>query len=265
VATITGLLFYVTSADSGSLVLGNFTSRLADINNDAPNWLRIFWSVAIGLLTIGMLMTDGVPALQKTTVIMGLPFSFVIFFVMAGLYKSLRVEDYRKASALSTLAPVPVSSHDVLNWKQRLSRVMNYPGTQYTQKMLDKVCRPAMQDVARELELRGAKVEFSEVPPTEDERLNHLELLVHLGEEQNFIYQIWPMRYSVPGFTYRARSGKSHYYRLETFLMEGTQGNDLMDYSKEQVIGDILDQYEKHLNFLHIHREAPGGTLTYPD
>ncbi|MFH7269823.1 BCCT family transporter, partial [Klebsiella pneumoniae] len=46
VATITGLLFYVTSADSGSLVLGNFTSRLADINNDAPNWLRIFWSVA---------------------------------------------------------------------------------------------------------------------------------------------------------------------------------------------------------------------------
>jgi len=265
VATITGLLFYVTSADSGSLVLGNFTSRLADINNDAPNWLRIFWSVAIGLLTIGMLMTDGVPALQKTTVIMGLPFSFVIFFVMAGLYKSLRVEDYRKASALNTSAPMPVSSHDVLNWKQRLSRVMNYPGTQYTQKMLDKVCRPAMQDVARELELRGAKVEFSEVPPAEDERLNHLELLVRLGEEQNFIYQIWPMRYSVPGFTYRARSGKSHYYRLETFLMEGTQGNDLMDYSKEQVIGDILDQYEKHLNFLHIHREAPGNTLTFPD
>jgi choline/glycine/proline betaine transport protein len=69
----------------------------------------------------------------------------------------------------------------------------------------------------------------------------------------------------VPGFTYRARSGKSHYYRLETFLMEGTQGNDLMDYSKEQVIGDILDQYEKHLNFVHIHREAPGNTLTFPD
>ncbi|GAA3883803.1 choline transporter [Gibbsiella dentisursi] len=265
VATITGLLFYVTSADSGSLVLGNFTSRLADINNDAPNWLRIFWSVAIGLLTIGMLMTNGVSALQNATVIMGLPFSFVIFFVMAGLYKSLRVEDYRKASALNTSAPAPASHNEVLNWKQRLSRVMNYPGTQYTQKMLDNVCRPAMQDVARELELRGAKVEFTEVPPGEDERLPHLELLVHLGEEQNFIYQIWPQRYSVPGFTYRARSGKSHYYRLETFLMEGTQGNDLMDYSKEQVIGDILDQYEKHLNFLHIHREAPGNTLTFPD
>ncbi|GKW24106.1 choline transporter [Pectobacterium polonicum] len=265
VATITGLLFYVTSADSGSLVLGNFTSRLGDINNDAPNWLRIFWSVAIGLLTLGMLMTNGVSALQNTTVIMGLPFSFVMFFIMAGLYKSLRVEDYRKASSLQTSAPMPISGDDRLNWKQRISRVMNFPGTTHTQKMLENVCKAAMEDVARELRLRGASVEVNELPPVEDERLNHLELLVDLGDEQNFLYQIWPQRYSVPAFTYRARSGKSDYYRLETFLLEGSQGNDLMDYSKEQVINDILDQYERHLNFLHLNREAPGNTLTFPD
>ncbi|UAY93614.1 choline transporter [Pectobacterium polaris] len=265
VATITGLLFYVTSADSGSLVLGNFTSRLGDINNDAPNWLRIFWSVAIGLLTLGMLMTNGVSALQNTTVIMGLPFSFVMFFIMAGLYKSLRVEDYRKASSLQTSAPMPISGDDRLNWKQRISRVMNFPGTTHTQKMLDNVCKAAMDDVARELRLRGTSVEVNDLPPVEDERLNHLELLVDLGDEQNFLYQIWPQRYSVPAFTYRARSGKSDYYRLETFLLEGSQGNDLMDYSKEQVINDILDQYERHLNFLHLNREAPGNTLTFPD
>lgn len=265
VATITGLLFYVTSADSGSLVLGNFTSKLADINNDAPNWLRIFWSMAIGLLTLGMLMVNGVSALQKTTVIMGLPFSFVIFFVMAGLYKSLKVEDHRKTSSVVTTPPVPVSREDRLNWKQRISRVMNYPGSTHTRKMLDTVCLPAMQEVAVELERRGAQVQVSELPPLEDERLNHLEMLVNLGEEQSFIYQIWPQRYSVPAFTYRARSGKSDYFRLETFLIEGTQGNDLMDYTKEQIINDILDQYERHLTFLHIHREAPGNTMAFPE
>ncbi|CAK5467032.1 High-affinity choline transport protein (BCCT-family transporter) [Escherichia coli] len=74
-----------------------------------------------------------------------------------------------------------------------------------------------------------------------------------------------PQQYSVPGFTYRARSGKSTYYRLETFLLEGSQGNDLMDYSKEQVITDILDQYERHLNFIHLHREAPGHSVMFPD
>ncbi|RBQ34176.1 high-affinity choline transporter BetT [Rahnella aquatilis] len=265
VATITGLLFYVTSADSGSLVLGNFTSKLADINNDAPNWLRIFWSVTIGVLTLGMLMTDGVSALQNTTVIMGLPFSFVIFFIMAGLYKSLRLEDYRRASTQQNLAPMPSTSDAALNWKQRLSRVMNYPGTRHTQKMMDTVCRPAMQEVAQELELRGAKVTFNEHEPQEDEKIGPLELQVALGEEQNFVYQIWPVRYAVPAFTYRARAGKSNYYRLETFLLEGTQGNDLMDFTKHQVINDILDQYERHLNFLHINREAPGNTLTFPE
>lgn len=266
IATITGLLFYVTSADSGSLVLGNFTSRLSDVNNDSAHWLRIFWSVAIGVLTIGMLMTNGVSALQNATVIMGLPFSFVIFFVGAGLYKSLRVEDYRKASSLQNSAPPVVASDGTLNWKQRLSRVMNYPGKKYTEKMLDTACRPAMQEVARELATRGAKVVFTEVPsPSEEEPLSHLELLVNHGDEQNFVYQIWPQRYSIPAFIYRAHSSKSHYYRLETFLIEGSQGNDLMDYSKEQVINDILDQYERHLNFLHINREAPGNTLAFPD
>ncbi|CDL83752.1 choline transporter [Xenorhabdus cabanillasii] len=264
VATITGLLFYVTSADSGSLVLGNFTSNLSDINNDAPNWLRIFWSVAIGVLTLGILMTDGISALQNTTVIMGLPFSFVIFFIMAGLYKSLRVEDFRKASALQNTSPTLVHDNGSLNWKQRLSRMMHFPGTKSTQRMLDMVCRPAMQEVAKELELRGAKVQFSTLPSEEDKRLSPLELIVDLGEEQNFIYQIWPQRYSVPGFTYRARLGKSYYFRLETFLMEGTQGNDLMGYTKEQIISDILDHYEKHLNFIHLNREAPGQTLIFP-
>lgn len=55
-----------------------------------------------------MLMTNGISALQNTTVIMGLPFSFVIFFVMAGLYKSLKVEDYRRVSASRDTAPRPM-------------------------------------------------------------------------------------------------------------------------------------------------------------
>ena len=121
-----------------------------------------------------------------------------------------------------------------------------------------------MEEVAQELRLRGAAVELKSLPPEEGENLGHLDLLVHMGDEQNFIYKIWPQQYSVPGFTYRARSGKSTYYRLETFLLEGSQGNDLMDYSKEQVIINILDQYERHLNFIHLHREAPGNSVTFP-
>ena len=159
---------------------------------------------------------------------------------------------------------VDVASHPPSR-KPRLSRLPNYPATRYTKQMMETVCYPAMEEVAQELRLRGAYVELKSLPPEEGQQLGHLDLLVHMGEEQNFVYQIWPQQYSVPGFTYRARSGKSTYYRLETFLLEGSQGNDLMDYSKEQVITDILDQYERHLNFIHLHREAPGHSVMFPD
>ena len=46
--------------------------------------------------------------------------------------------------------------------------------------------------------------------------------------------------------------------------MEGSQGYDLMDYSKAQVIDDILDQYESHMHFLHLNRETPGDLPDSP-
>ncbi len=49
------------------------------------------------------------------------------------------------------------------------------------------------------------------------------------------------------------------YYRLETYLYEGSQGNDLVGYTKEQVINDVLDRYERHMTFLHINRISPGN------
>ncbi|MFC6506868.1 hypothetical protein ACFQBY_00055 [Promicromonospora citrea] len=41
------------------------------------------------------------------------------------------------------------------------------------------------------------------------------------------------------------------YFRVEVLLTEGTQGYDVTGYAKEQLIADVLDQYERHLLFLH--------------
>src|SRR5699024_4200762 len=64
VATIVGLLFYVTSADFGALVMGNLTSRLKNPHDDASIPVRIFWAAATGLLTLAMLIVGGVETLQ---------------------------------------------------------------------------------------------------------------------------------------------------------------------------------------------------------
>jgi choline/glycine/proline betaine transport protein len=264
VATITGLLFYVTSADSGALVLGNFTTKFTNIEHDSPRWLSVFWAVAIGLLTLAMLMANGVTALQNTTIIMGLPFSFVIFFVMAGLYKSLRLEDFRQASTSLNAAPV-VGNVDILNWKKRLSRVMLHPSLSQTRTMLDNVCKPAIEAVATELIDKGIQVNIQEKPLEEEPELYHLDLTIQLDEEENFVYEIWPVRYDTPNFSSRGKRTKRYYYRLESYLFEGSQGNDLVGYSKEQVINDILDKYERHMMYLHINRISPGKHPLFPD
>ncbi|WP_313584119.1 choline transporter [Acinetobacter variabilis] len=264
VATITGLLFYVTSADSGALVLGNFTTKFTNIEHDSPRWLSVFWAIAIGLLTLAMLMANGVTALQNTTIIMGLPFSFVIFFVMAGLYKSLRLEDFRQASTSLNAAPV-VGNVDIFNWKKRLSRVMLHPSLSQTRAMLDDVCKPAIEAVATELTDKGIQVNIQEKPLEEEPELYHLDLTIQLDEEENFVYQIWPVRYATPNFSSRGKRTKRYYYRLESYLFEGSQGNDLVGYSKEQVINDILDKYERHMMYLHINRISPGKRPLFPD
>jgi choline/glycine/proline betaine transport protein len=85
-----------------------------------------------------------------------------------------------------------------------------------------------------------------------------------LGGEQNFIYQIWPLKCVMPAFSIRATRANSHYYRVEVHIGDGGQGYDLAGYSKEQVIADILDQYERHMFFLHTQREGPGGDGALP-
>lgn len=56
-----------------------------------------------------------------------------------------------------------------------------------------------------------------------------------------------------------------NYYRLETYLHEGSQDNDMSGYNKEQVVNDILDKYERHRAFLHINRQTPSNRPVFPD
>lgn len=256
-AFISGFLFYVTSADSGALVLSSFSYKNKDNASLPPVWNRVFWAVALGILTIAMLMTDGITALQKATIIMGLPFSFVMFFVMAGLFKSLRLEDFREASKEIHAGPV-AGNVDIHNWQARLDRITAYPDKHTTQVTLDTVCLPAIKTVADELAKKGLSMDITTTPDENTPELYQIRLEIAYEKELNFIYGIHPIAYPVP-LRPIVPDAQEDYYRLETLLFDGLQGNDLSGYSKEQVINDILDKYERHRAFLHINRETPGN------
>jgi choline/glycine/proline betaine transport protein len=57
-------------------------------------------------------------------------------------------------------------------------------------------------------------------------------------------------------FPEMAADKPSHYYRAEVFLRRGGPSYDIYGYEGQQIIDDILDQFEKYLHFLHI---SPGS------
>ncbi len=81
-----------------------------------------------------------------------------------------------------------------------------------------------------------------------------------LGEDMNFLYEVRLRYYIQPSFalsgmgteTDEEKSEEQRYYRAEIHLKEGGQDYDVMGWAKEQIIHDILDQYEKHIHFLHL-------------
>ena len=50
------------------------------------------WSGAVAVLTIAMLQVGGISTLQMATLIMGLPFMVVVYLIMVGMVRSIRLE-----------------------------------------------------------------------------------------------------------------------------------------------------------------------------
>lgn len=92
VSTISVLLiaiFFVTSADSGSLVIDTIT---AGGKMDAPVVQRVFWCLLAGAVAIALMLGGGMASLQALTISVGLPFCAVMLLMCVGLVKGLREE-----------------------------------------------------------------------------------------------------------------------------------------------------------------------------
>ncbi len=82
-------IFFVTSADSGSLVMDTIT---AGGKMDAPVQQRVFWCLLAGLAAMALMLGGGMASLQALTLAVGLPFAIVLVCMCAGLLKGLREE-----------------------------------------------------------------------------------------------------------------------------------------------------------------------------
>lgn len=85
--------FFITSSDSGSLVVDFMTSggKL-----DAPKGQKVFWAFMEGAIAIALLVGGGLTALQSASISTGLPFAVILVFVSLSLRKALKQDNQLK-------------------------------------------------------------------------------------------------------------------------------------------------------------------------
>ena len=236
------VIFFVTSCDSGAMVVDMLCSHGS---NDTPLWQRVYWAVGIGVVAAILLVAGGLNALQTMTIASALPFAIVLLLAIVGLIKALRVEGFKQESQQMTAIPL-ASNENNDNWQVRLKNIVDFPNKNNVNKFIDQIVAPAFDLVANELKENQIDVDIS----YED----GLSLVVNHGEEQEFVYRVLTRKYSQPDFVTEADEDEQSYYRAEVHLVEGGQDYDIMGWSKTAVINNIIDQYHKHLHFLHLLR-----------
>ncbi|MBN0046799.1 BCCT family transporter [Streptomyces actuosus] len=87
VAMVLVMTYFVTSADSASLVMGSLTSRGA---LHPPSWLVVMWGVLMAAVAAVLLVVGGLSSLQTATILVALPFVLVMLVLCWALWKELR-------------------------------------------------------------------------------------------------------------------------------------------------------------------------------
>jgi hypothetical protein len=184
-ATLSGLLFYLTSANSGALVMSNFSSTIPDPEQDGAKWLRIFWALLTALLTIAMLTAGGVTTMEYATLIFGLPVTVVAYLVMASFSKALRMERADREGRV--LRRADVAAHGGYapekSWRQRLANMRSYPSVRSVAQFSSQTVAPALEDVSREFVEQGYAAEIAQEVDALVTELSATRSSVHLITE----------------------------------------------------------------------------------
>ena len=203
--------------------------------------------------------------MEYATLIFALPVTVIVYLVMFSFYKALKIEQAeREGKVLRRPSIAPSGGHiPERSWTQRLGQMLTYPSKRESIRFLERTVRPALDDVANEFRRQGYDVERINA----DHESNAADTTNFVGNTNiiaasgpllrlsttamaDFYYQVSMVETPAPTFSGKMASDSDVYYRLEVTTQTGSGGYDLMGLTKQQVIDDVLEQYQAYLTFL---------------
>ncbi|MEZ7271850.1 BCCT family transporter, partial [Pseudomonas aeruginosa] len=160
VTVLVSFVFFVTSADSGTVVLSTLSAHGGSADDDGPKWLRVFWGSVTALVTGGLLFAGSIDALKSAVVLTSLPFSLILLLMMWGLHKAFYMESQRQRARSHSLAPLMSGNGKRSGgWKRRLSQAVHFPSRDEVYRFMNDVVRPAISEVSEVFREKGLAVD----------------------------------------------------------------------------------------------------------
>ena len=240
------VIFFVTSADSGALVLNMMASGGVD---ETPVFQRVLWAGIIAAISATLLITGGLGALQTATIASALPFSVILLGALWGLQRSLQ-SDMQSSFGK---APPSFDTDADIDWQSRLGALLEAPSDNTVVKFQRETVLPALSAFASELDKNGVSAEV----------VDHIDgdgsvVLSAVGteeaesdEESAFTYIVKLAPQSVDASTETNGDEVSLPVEgstsvTEVHLNSGSAGYCLWGLTEAQVIADVLAQFEQH-------------------
>ncbi|MEO3735308.1 BCCT family transporter [Shewanella baltica] len=234
--------FFVTSSDSGSLVIDNLTSGG---DNNAPVWQRVFWALLQGVVASVLLLAGGLQALQTAAIASAMPFLVVMLFMCLGLFKALK-NDWLKINSVQLHNTSVQYAKTNMSWEERIGVLVSHPTHEEAQVFLNNVATPALSKVCQHFMAKGIVADLEYLD-------GRVRLVISNEVNLPFVYGVRTRCFDITNpIGTEIEQGNTLYYRAEVYLEQGGQHYDVMGYTEEQILADVVTQYEKYLHYLHL-------------
>jgi len=220
-------IFFITSADSGALVIDTLASGGAE---DTPRWQRVYWCVLLGATATLLLVAGGLGALQAATLLAALPFCFIMLMLAIGLVRQTNAD----------LAGITLGD-DAPAVSERIKRLLVPARLTDIIEQMKRNGEPALKSVYDAMQAEG----WTTNELTVEEGL--IVLTVGSGGANSFVYRLAPRARPLAAYTAleAPEARRSMAWTLAAQANGETKFRDLTGFSADQIASDVLTQLER--------------------
>jgi choline/glycine/proline betaine transport protein len=216
-------VFFVTSADSGALVIDTIASGGAD---DTPRWQRLYWCALLAAAAALLLLAGGLGALQAATLVAALPFTVIMILLCVGLVRQMNA-DVAGRTVETERAPLA----------EQLKLILAPASRRHIERQIERQGLPALERVRAALADEGLTAELAR-----QEAGVTLSAVDAAGRA--FDYRLAARERPRPAITtLDALEGRlAKEWRLSAWSDDVARARDVTGFTADQIVADVLER-----------------------